>query len=139
MLHAPPPFCRADALQRYITVRPGPDGVLISMGLYTDRPCRLPTRPGIQLVVDGRRVPVQRTALQLSSEDVPRTTIRPKQPASAFVRWRNWCGVHDPVVMLLTLGGVTVREPFGSANTHGPACISAAKPSTLAVSTFVRR
>jgi hypothetical protein len=137
--HASPPACRADAVQWYVFARPGPHGLLITMGLYTDTPCRLPTRPNVQVFIRGRRAAVRQTGLQLSSEDVPRRTIRPKEPATAVVRWKNWCGPRGAVVLRLTLGGVTIREQLGSTTTDGPPCVSPGAPSTLAVSKFVRR
>ena len=135
----PPPACRADAIDWYIFARTGPHGLLITLGLYTREPCYLPTRPNVQVLIAGRRADVRQTGLQLSSEDVPRRTIRPKEPATAVLRWKNWCGPHGPVVLLLRLGGVTVREPLGSYTTSGPACVSPGSVSTLAVSKFVRR
>jgi hypothetical protein len=111
----------------------------MTMGLYTDAPCGLPTRPHVQILVRGRRAQLRETVLPLSSEDVPRRIIRPRQPATAVVRWRNWCGARGPVVLRLTLGGVTIRYQLGSETTDGPPCTSPGAPSTLAVSKFVRR
>ena len=120
-------------------MRPGPDGLLVTMGLYTDTPCSLPTRPRVQFVIAGRRAVVHQMVLNLTGTQVTRRVIRPKEPATAVLRWRNWCGAHGPVVMLLTLGGVTIHDEFGAETTSGPSCVDPSAPSTLAVSRFVRR
>jgi hypothetical protein len=133
------PACRADTLQRYLFVRPRPDGVYITMGLYTDAPCSLPTRPAVSIVIAGRPAAVERTRLPLVPTDVPRRELRPREPVTAVVRWRNWCGERGPVRLRLSLGGVTVAEELGTATTEGAPCVDPARPSTLAVSIFVRR
>jgi hypothetical protein len=93
----------------------------------------------VQLLVSGRPLAVVRVPLALGGESVPRRTIAPKRPATAILRWQNWCGARGPVSLRLTLGGVTIVDRFGSATTSGPRCIDPSLPSTLGVSLFVRR
>jgi hypothetical protein len=141
MVHAPPPpLCRADALQPYyVSVQGATQGLMISVGVYTDTSCRLPARPEVQILVGGRPVRLRQVPLRLGAESLPQHTIRPKQPASFVLRWENWCGRRGPVAFRLTLGGVSVVEQLGSQTTQGPSCIAKASPSTLGVSLFVRR
>jgi hypothetical protein len=84
-------------------------------------------------------VTLRRVPLRLSADDVPRRVIAPKRPATAILRWQNWCGRRGPVALRLTLGGVSTVDQFGSATTRGPVCIDPHRPSTLGVSLFVRR
>ena len=136
---APPPFCRADALQRYWTAQGATQGLQITLGLYADRACRLPARPHVQVLVAGRPVRLRQVPYRLGAENAPRRTIAPRRPASVVLRWENWCGRRGPVSIRLTLGGATVVAPLGSETTSGPACVDRARPSTLGVSLFVRR
>jgi len=112
---------------------------MILLSLDSTRRCRLPARPGIQVLVGGRVVRALKGPLPLGREERPRRVISPGRGAWALVRFENYCGPFPggAVVLRVTVGGQTVVRKV--PNGRPPVCGSSALPARLGISLFVRR
>jgi hypothetical protein len=133
---SPPPACRADRVGWTLEAEGGGQGLQISLGVDARSACRLPARPRVEVLLGGRVVAGLRPRpYALGGEYAPAARVAPGSGAVAYLRWTGFCGPrHGPLVLRLTLGGVSVVRALPGA--APPACTPGGR---LLVSRFVRR